>query len=182
MEYIINAETEGIDFTRYFAYITTIRGKIPEHVFCFASDSRYFDLSSQSSLHDSWLESLTIREVAHGERKEIRRMEVSICLLGPFHDRRIHLHYRGVTHYTFRASSHDGDERLDQTAHGDLITHEIRLGYDGLMVHELLFENGATFLIEFSDFRHSEELITNQSTEHEAPFNGCQHSSSQACI
>jgi hypothetical protein len=165
MEHIINSETEGIDFTRYSAYIATIRGKIPEHVHCFASDARYFDLSSHSSLHDSWLESLSVREVASGERKEIRRMEVSISLLGPFHDRRIHLHYSGVTLYTFSAPPHYGEQRFDHTAHGDLFTHEIRLGHDGLLIHELLFESDATFLIECSDIRHSEELITNEETE-----------------
>lgn len=33
------------------------------------------------------------------------------------------------------------------------------------MIHELLFENDATFLIECSDFRHSEETIINEETE-----------------
>jgi len=165
MEHIVNSETEGIDFTRYSAYIAKIRDLIPAHVHSFASDSRYFDLSSHSSLHDSWLESLTVCEVASGERKEIRRMEVAIILLGPFHDRRIHLHYSGVTFYTFSAPSHYGEQRFDHTAHGDLFTHEIRLGHDGLLIHELLFENDAAFLIECSDLRHSEEMIINEETE-----------------
>jgi hypothetical protein len=172
MEHIINSETEGIDFKRYSAYIATIRDMIPAHVHSFASDSSYFDLSSPSSLHDSWLESLTVREVASGERKEIRRMEVSISLLGPFHDRRIHLHYSGVTLYTFSAPPHYGEQRFDHTAHGDLFTHEIRLGHEGFFIHELLFENDATFLIECSDLRHSEELITNEDTEQVGSSNG----------
>ena len=171
MEHIVNSETEGIDFTRYSAYVATIRKLIPPHVYSFASDSRYFDLSSHSSLHDSWLESLTIREVARGERKEIRRLEVAICLLGPFHDRRIHLSYSGVTLYTFDAPPHYGEPRFEHTAHGDLFTHEIRLGHDGLLVHELLFENGSTFLIECSDLRHSEEMLANQETEQGVDLN-----------
>jgi hypothetical protein len=168
MEHIVNSETQGIDFTRYSAYIATIRDKIPEHVHSFASDSRYFDLNSHSSLHDSWLESLTVREVASGERKEIRRMEVAISLLGPFHDRRIHLHYSGVTLYTFGSPPHYDEERFDHTAHGDLLAHEIRLGHDGLLIHELLFENDATFLIECADFRHFEEMIFSEEAQQDA--------------
>ena len=160
MEHIVNSETAGMDWTRYSRYVESIRDRLLAHVFAFASDSRYFDLSSHSSLHDAWLESLTVREVASGERQEIRRMEVAISLLGPFHDRRIHLHYTGVTRYTFGAPPRYGEPRYEHTAHGDLITHEIRLGRDGLLVHELLFERDATFLIECSDIRHSEERIS----------------------
>jgi hypothetical protein len=171
MEHIINSETEGIDFTRYSAYIVSIRDMIPAHVHSFAADSRYFDLSSPSSLHDSWLESLTVREVASGVRKEIRRMEVTISLLGPLHDRRIHLHYRGVTLYKFSAPPHYGEPRFDHTAHGDLFTHEIRLGHGGLLIHELLFESDSRFLVECSDFRHSEEMLTNEETEQDVHGN-----------
>lgn len=157
MEHIVNSETEGIDWTRYARYVESVRDQLPSHVFAFASDSRYFDLSSPGSLHDAWLESLTVREVTTGERQEIRKMEVAISLLGPFHDRRIHLHYTGVTSYSFSAPPRYGEPRYEHTAHGDLFTHEVRLGRDGLLVHELLFERDATFLIECLDIRHSED-------------------------
>ena len=161
MEYIVNSQAEGIDFTRYSAYVASIQHKLPPHVYSFASDPRYFDLSSHSSLHDAWLETLTVREAAGGARHEVRRMEVALCLLGPFHDRRIHLHYTGVTRYSFTAPPRYGEPRYEYTAHGDLLTHEIRLGHDGLLIHELLFERDAALLIECSDIRHSEENITN---------------------
>ena len=162
MDYIVNSETEGIDFTKYATYIASIRSEISPHVYSLASDPRFFDLSSHSSFHDAWLESVTIREVASGERKEIRRLEVILSLLGPFHDRRIQMHYTGVTRYTFDALPHYGVPRYDHTAHGDLFTHEIRLGHDGLLIHELLFESDATFLIECSDFSHSEQMIADE--------------------
>lgn len=161
MEYIVNSETEGIDWKRYSRYVDSIRNQLPAHVFAFASDSQYFDLGSHSSLHDAWLESFTVREDSSGERHEIRRMEVAISLLGPFHDRRIHLRYSGVTRYTFVAPPRYGEPRYEHTAHGDLLTHEVRLGRDGLLIHEFLFERDATFLIECSDIRHSEERIAN---------------------
>jgi hypothetical protein len=159
MDHILNSETEGIDFTRYSAYIESIRHKLPPHVYSFASDSRYFDLTSHSSLHDAWLETVTVQEIASGERREIRRLEIAISLLGPFHDRRIHLQYSGVTRYSFVAPPRYGESRYEHIAHGDLLTHEVRLGHDNLLIHEILFERDATFLVECSDIRHVEEVI-----------------------
>jgi hypothetical protein len=159
MEYILNDNSREIDYSRYRAYVESIRERLPPHVFAFASDIRYFDLQSHSSLHDSWLESLTVREAASRERQEIRRMEIAVALLGPFHDLRIHLHYTGVTRYSLIAPPRYGHSRYDLAAHGDLFTHEIRLGHEGLLVHEVLFERDATFLIECSDIRHAEEAI-----------------------
>jgi len=159
MQYVLTGNSGDIDYFPYRAYVESIRERLPSHVYAFASDIRYFDIQSHSSLHDSWLESFTVREVASGERQEIRRMEIAIALLGPFHDLRIHLHCTGVTRYSFIVPPHYENSRYDHTAHGDLFTHEIRLGHEGLLVHELLFERDATFLIECSDIRHSEEIL-----------------------
>ena len=159
MDYIVNSETEGIDFTRYSRYIESIRDLLPSHIYAFASDSQYFDLSSPSTLHDAWLESFDVREIAIGKRQEIRRMEATVILLGAFHDRLIRLHYTGITRYSFQAPPQYGKARYEHTAHGDLITHEIRLGHEGLFIHELLFERGATFFVECADIQHSEQPI-----------------------
>jgi hypothetical protein len=159
MEYILNNKPGEINYWPYHAYVESIREQLPPHVYAFASDIRHFDLASHSSLHDAWLESFTVRETASGERQEIRQMEIVMALLGPFHDLRIHLNYTGVTRYSLAVPPRYGDSRYANTAHGDLFTHEVRLGHEGLLVHELLFERDATFLIECSDIRHVEEAI-----------------------
>jgi hypothetical protein len=160
MEHILNSEVDGIDFDRYRAYIGSIRSKLPAHVYAFASNPEHFNLESRSSLHDAWLETLTLREAASGERNHIRILEINICLLGHYHDRRIHLAYTGVTQYSFVMPPRHGHPRYKHTAHGDLFTHEIRLGNSGLFLHELLFERDATLLIECADLVHSEEMIS----------------------
>jgi hypothetical protein len=63
MQYILNDKVEGIDYSRYLEYLHTIRHDLPRHIYDFASDPRHFDLSSTSSLHDAWLESLSVRAV-----------------------------------------------------------------------------------------------------------------------
>ena len=89
-------------------------------------------------------------------------MAISLAFLGPCHDRRIHLHYTGVARYSLSTPPRYGEARYEHVAHGDLITHEIRLGDEGLLIHELLFERGTTFFIECSDIRHSEESISDE--------------------
>jgi hypothetical protein len=159
MEHILNAQAEGIDFTRYSLYVESIRDKLPPHVYSFASNPEHFNLTSHRSLHDARLENVTVQETASGNRSEIRRVEIAISLLGPFHDRRIHLNYFGVTRYSLVAPPRYGKSRYERTAHGDLYTHEIRLGSESLLIHEILFERDATFLIECSDITHSEEHV-----------------------
>jgi hypothetical protein len=91
VEHILKSETDGIDFDRYRVYVESIRNKLPEHVYAFASNPGHFNLDSRSSLHDAWLETLMVRETASGERKQIRQLEIQVCLFGPYHDRWIHL-------------------------------------------------------------------------------------------
>lgn len=156
MEYILNVATGELDFdryrTRYRTYVESIRRKLPVHVYGIASNPDYFNLDSRSSLHDAWLETLRIREVASGERNQIRQLEIQLTLLAPHHDRWIHFRYAGVTQYSFY-----GEAKHKDSAQGDLLTHEIRLGRDGMLVHELLFERGSTLLIECAHIEHSEE-------------------------
>lgn len=157
MDYIYKKPGE-IDYPNYQRYLQSIRDKLAKHIYAFAADISHLILNLNSSLHDAWLESLIVNEVATGERNEIRQLEVKLALLGSFHDRRIHLHYSGVSHYAFNTPRRINESRHQHTAHGDLFTHEIRLGHNGLFVHELLFERGASFLIECADIRHSEEM------------------------
>jgi hypothetical protein len=168
MQYILTDEAKGIDYAGYLRYLQTFRSELPDHIYAFASDPRHFDLSSASSLHDAWLESLTLRELASGSRNENRQLEARLCLLGQYHDRIIHLVYSGVERYVFDSPARAGEARYAHTAHGDLVTHEIRLGSHGLFVHEFLFERGSTLLVEFGGFSHHEELIPVEDPRHEA--------------
>jgi hypothetical protein len=167
MEYILNDKVEGIDYSAYLKYLLTIRADLPEHIYDFASNSNHFDLSAASSLHDAWLESLIVREVASGSRNENRKLEVKLSLLGPHHDRLIHITYSGVERYSFNSPARPGEARYTHTAHGDLLTHEIRLGPHGHFLHEILFERGSTLLVEFSGFSHHEEILGRNSFPHQ---------------
>ena len=77
MEHILHSGTDAIDFTRYSSYIDSIRHKLPAHVYAFASNARYFDLTSRSSLHDAWLEGFSVREETIGEPCRRHRVQVT---------------------------------------------------------------------------------------------------------
>ena len=156
MEHIINPEVDGILFDQYLKYLNSIKNKLPAHIYAFASNPDHFNLESHSSLHDAWIESCIVREVATGERNQVRKLEIKLILLGPYHDKRIHLCYTGVVSYRFDVPTRG---TFENNGHGDLYTHEIRLGHDETIIHELMFEREASLLIECSDIQHSEELI-----------------------
>ena len=159
MKHILDEADNNINFDRYATYVETIKAKLPLHVYDFASNPELYNLSSKSSLHDAWLEHITISEPSSGERNEIRKLEIEMVLLGPHHDRTIKLKYMGVSKYNLGSPARPGEPRFTHTAHGDLHTHEIRLSSSGLIEHELLFERGTSFLIECEDLKHSEILI-----------------------
>lgn len=153
MRYILNDQSDSIDFDRYLAYLDTVRSRIPQPVFAFASNPQHFDLRSPDSLHDAWLEEVVVREIATGERREVRRAQIEMTLLGQFHDRRIHLLYEAVESYRWEMPA-SGAPRYEHTAHGDLYTHEICVAANGRLTHEILFERNSTFFVECGSIKH----------------------------
>lgn len=158
IEHLFTAEAGHLDFKGYLRYLDSIQARLPAHVFAFAADPSHYDLQSRSSLHDAWLQSLTIGETAQGERREVRRTEIRLSLLGPHHDRHIHLHYTGVEAYAFQSPARYGEPRYTHTAHGDLLTHAVWVNSTGLLVHDIVFERGTTLRIECTDIQHMQEL------------------------
>ncbi len=154
MRYILDELGGPVEYGRYTAYLATIRHRLPANVYEFASSPANFELGSHSSLHDAWLESFSITEPAGGERNELRSIDIRSSYLGPFHDKRILINYIDVVSYSIQTPPGFRLPPSYRTGHGDLITHEIRLQDDDLMIHELLFSRGSVFEICFTRFEH----------------------------
>lgn len=152
MKYVYT-DSQGTHFDHYFEYVKSLRSKLPLHVFRFASNPEHYSLTSHASLHDAWLERYEVREPAEGERKQYRQTELQVCLLGPYHDRRIFLEYGEVQTYSVSSSN-------SASGHGDLLVHEVRLEETGLLVHELQFVNG-NMVVQCKDIRHRQEPYEN---------------------
>jgi hypothetical protein len=136
---------------QYFEYLGTIRERLAPHVVAFALPAERYSLDSPHSLHDAWLESLIIEELASGARGEQRNLRIAIRLLGAYHDRYHELNYMGVRRYRIEVGAAQG-------GHSELLVHELRIGDAGLLGHELLFASGAVIDLECEDLRYTERL------------------------
>ena len=150
MEHLKRDASGTWQFDPYFAYLATIRDRLPAQVYAFASTWDHYALDNPRSLHDSWLEQIEVREAASGTRSEQRRTEMTLRLLGPMHDRIQVLRYRGVTDYRVQGTS-------VARGHGDLLVHELRLSRADRLVHELLFANGAEIVVECGHLDYDEQ-------------------------
>jgi hypothetical protein len=133
---------------------------MPAHVFEFASNTENHDLNSPNSLHDSWLESWTIREPTAAVSRKHRSIEIEARFLGSRWARYIHLTYKNVGRYEI--SSPEGFEQppAHKTGHGDLLVHEMRVVRDGVFAHELAFSRGAKFLVESLNSKAEEKFYS----------------------
>lgn len=152
MKWLIKNSSGTVNFDEYFSYIESIKGELTPRVYKFASDWNLYSLDSRSSLHDCWLESLVVKERGTGERGECRNCSIALSLLGAYHDRVIMIEYLGVESYSVNSSNLTECSR----GHADLLMHEIRLNKQSLIEHEVVFANGGSFKVAFSDLSHIE--------------------------
>lgn len=128
----------------YLQYLQSIRESLPISAFQFATAEWHYDHNDHRCPHDSWVESLAIKEAASGERGQHRSLSISTCLLGAFHDGRLLLDYADVHMYSLESLK-------GQAGHGDWLVDEIRLSENGLVLHEVQFSNNSRWLIEARD-------------------------------
>lgn len=118
-KYIYENEDGFKCFDRYFEYIKSIKDNNPIDLFRFVSDKNRYNLSSKHSLHDSWLDSLVIREKSTEGISHKQLIDIEIDLLGPHHDRKFRLIYKDVQGYRLDMAIHSGITRRN-----DLLCHE----------------------------------------------------------
>ncbi len=154
MKYLDPNENKISNVKNYFEYIDSIKENLPNSVYDFASNSDHYNLTSHDSLHDSWLNFIKIREEASGERSEERKTVVEIEFLGGFHDKKIHLIYKNIINININQKNYNVID-----GHGDLLMHEFRLDENHSIIHELVFDKGGIYIIQFQEFEYFYENI-----------------------
>jgi hypothetical protein len=145
----------GWNHEPYWKYLDSVGHLWPPHIFRFAGSVENHDLESPNSLHDSWVENLFVREVSSAANRSQRIVQIDLSLLGPHHDRFIHLTYGGVKFYQLQMEAGPpGTVQMRNRGHGDLLVHELRSEDDGTFSHEIVFASGSVFLFRFSEFSH----------------------------
>lgn len=149
---------------RYREYLASVRRDLPREVFEFASSPWRYDFTDHRCLHDSWIENVSIDELSPPGAPEDRSVEVTVRLLGAYHDGYTILHYRGVKsyHLTMNAINRQlgsGLANRSGGAHGDWLVDEIRLGKGGEVIHEILLSTGITWVITCTTIHYSTTII-----------------------
>lgn len=134
-------ETVVSAFEKYYEYVAAHAGDFPSGAFALASSDWYFDFNDHRCPHDAWFESLTVSEPSSGDQNDQRRTEITLKLLGAYHDRFITFQYSEVIGYSISAPS------SAKRGLGDWGYDEFRLHPDGHLIHE----------IEWAGFPHEEE-------------------------
>ncbi len=144
-----DVERQRANWQRYRDYLESIRDSMPRSAHEFAAAPWHYDTADARSLHDSWVDSLTIREPAEGKRHEIRSLEIEIRLLGPYHNGKTVLVYRDVQSYSLDTPV--GFVSRPYVGHGDWLCDEVRLSERNHVLHEIEFSRGSHWIIECAD-------------------------------
>jgi len=138
-------------FDGYFAYLAGIRERLGEALYAFAADFDRYGPHARGSLHDAWLQRLTLAPA--DARSRAPRMDVEIDLLGPWHDRLLCLRYEEASAYSFAQPPREGG------AAQDLLCHELRLDDAGRLEHFLMFDDGFSVLVACRSLRFEEKML-----------------------
>lgn len=142
-----------IEFDAYFEYIRSLRGTLSASAFAFASNFNHYRMDSRVSLHDAWVQSLHVSEVAHGERRQIRKLAIELNLLGPYHNSVLRLTYSDVRGYAANVRAEDAGS----VAHGDIAMHELTVDLETqVLSHEIQFASGSILQVDCGDLEFQE--------------------------
>jgi hypothetical protein len=150
MAYVLTSQRSrnvGEAFRAYHAYLEQNADRFPKSAYELATSSWYFDASDHRCPHDAWLESATFTESGTSPRQERRFNDLSVRLLGAYHDGYIDLTYPEVRSYSF-------DMSRSAHGHGDWRYDEFRAAEDGGVVHEIEWaaaESNGRWVIESRD-------------------------------
>lgn len=164
---------EGLEFqqrkwTEYAQYLESIRDRLPRSAFEFATGN-WRRSEDHYSLHDSWVECLTISESSSGNRREDRSLEIQVRLLGAYHDGYTTLKYHQVQSYSLSTPREPSLPSFD-VGHGDWLHDEIRLSDRGFVLHEVEFSRGSRWTIECKDIERTWEPKRNSLGVSPAPL------------
>lgn len=137
----------NLPWQRYREYLQQNQERFPASAFELASGA-LIDAVHPENPHDAWLEWARFGEPATGKRREVRRLDLRIRLLGAYHDRYIEIYYPEVFSYALKNPTAEG-------GHWDWRYNEVRISEGGHVLHEIEWAGApgasAHWIIEASD-------------------------------
>lgn len=147
------------NLTSYLQFVRENADKYPPNAWGFALASWHYDTRDSRCPHDSWIESISIKEITQQDSNSNSRIiNISIKLLGAYHDGFIVLHYTNVRNYKMDLSQ-CVVRGVQLRGHGDWIVDEVLPAKERGVVHEIKFEAAGSWLIECADILYSWQPI-----------------------
>lgn len=142
----LHLDDRSIDlgWVKYRQYLHENKRMFPSSAYGFATAEWHYDLNDHRCPHDSWVQSFKIYEDSSGSRSEVRKAQISVELLGAYHDGVIKIDYVNVSSYNLSTHSN---------CHGDWLYDEVRISAVGGVVHEIDFES-SHWVIECADIKY----------------------------
>lgn len=140
----------------YDAHLKVIATKLPEVTRVFVLAPWYQDFNHHDCPHDSWLLNLALN--ARVKSNEDRTLDLTLKLLGAYHDRVLIFHYRNVMLCDFEI------QKQGRHNTGDWLRDEFDVTADGFVSHEILWQLGGPWKIICQQVEFSaEDLPQNES-------------------
>ena len=159
MSYILSSQRDldcNAAFIRYEKYLKDHQTDCPESAYKYATSDWWYDFENHRCPHDAWLEDLQIIERSSGDRHQVRWTDISIRLLGAYHDGIIELTYKNVKRY---------DIQCDQDSRGDW-RYDQFTGLGTSFRHEIEWDDGVIWSIEAEELIYTwQENKTNQANK-----------------
>ena len=121
---------------RYREYLEQNKAAFPPSALELATSDWYFDPQDHRCPHDAWLDSITIGELAKGERGQARATSIRIRLLGAYHDLALEFYYPQVVGYELVSAA-------CARGLGDWLYDEFTLSEGGNVLHEIEWRGSA---------------------------------------
>jgi len=130
----------------YEIHLKTIAAKLPEPTKAFVMAPWYGDPTHHDCPHDAWLMNLALDATASADKD--RRLDLTLTLLGAFHDRVLTFKYFNVTECNFKIKKHGKHNT------GDWLNDEFDIIDQGFVSHEILWQFGEPWKIvsEYVEF------------------------------
>lgn len=156
MAYIVSRDPKLTDkencHIRYMEYLANSKASFPAPLYDVITAEWYYRWDDHRCPHDAWLESFEIRENKVHPDGKTRQIDISIKLLGAYHDGYIEYRYPKVRNYRLTQPSSDFyDVPGGNVTHGDWIADEFRISDKGSIIHEIKWGRRSSWIIEASD-------------------------------
>ncbi|MBW8865091.1 MAG: hypothetical protein JF609_09270 [Verrucomicrobia bacterium] len=133
----------------YDTHLKSIATRLPEPTKAFAMAPWYGDPTHHDCPHDSWLMSLSVDADAAASKDH--GLNLTVRLLGAFHDRILTFRYFNVAECSFEIKRH-GKHNL-----GDWLKDEFDITDQGCISHEILWQFGKPWKIVSEEVEFSAE-------------------------